>query len=71
MSEHLSDDMLRQFSHTMCFVTHRERLADWMGEHGFATGHGDNFVDLLKELSWQVKELKDQLWSYRKEHASK
>jgi hypothetical protein len=48
-----------------------EKLANWMIDHGFATGHGDNMEDLLKELSWQVKELKDQLWSYRKEHASK
>ncbi|SRR6266576_3625730 len=36
----------------------RERLAAWMIEHSFSTGHGDTFEDLLKELSWQVKELR-------------
>jgi hypothetical protein len=45
----------------------KERLAIWMIDHGFATGHGDTLDDLLHELEWQVKELKDQLWSYRKE----
>ena len=60
LKEHPSDDMLRQFSHTMSSVTHRNRLADWMIENGFATGHGDTFPDLLKELSWQVQELKDR-----------
>lgn len=36
----------------------RERLAAWMMEHSFSTGHGDTFEDLLKELDWQVKELR-------------
>lgn len=36
----------------------RERLAAWMIEHSFSTGHGDTFEDLLKELDWQVKELR-------------
>jgi hypothetical protein len=35
-----------------------ERLAQWMITNSFATGHGDTFEDLLKELSWQVKELR-------------
>lgn len=35
-----------------------ERLAAWMIEHSFSTGHGDTFEDLLKELDWQVKELR-------------
>lgn len=39
----------------------REKLAAWMIEHGFATGHGDSIDDLLKELSWQVAELRDQI----------
>ena len=37
-----------------------EKLADWMIDHGFPTGHGDNMEGLLKELTWQVKELKDR-----------
>jgi hypothetical protein len=36
-----------------------EKLARWMIQHGFATGHGDSFDDLLEELSWQVKERAD------------
>lgn len=38
----------------------REVVAKWMIEHSFATGHGDTLEDLLKELSWQVKELRDK-----------
>ena len=38
----------------------KERLAIWMIEHGFATGHGDNMDDLLKELTWQINELRQQ-----------
>jgi hypothetical protein len=41
----------------------KEKLAIWMIDHEFTTGHGDNMDDLLKELTWQVKELRDQLWS--------
>lgn len=48
----------------------KEKLAIWMIDNGFATGHGDSIDDLLRELSWQVKELTDQLWSYRKDKAS-
>lgn len=48
-----------------------EKVAQWMLKNGFATGHGDTLDDLLEELTWQVKELKDQIWSYRKEAASK
>ena len=44
----------------------REKLATWMIENGFATGHGDTFDDLLKELAWQVKELRDKIWELEK-----
>jgi hypothetical protein len=30
----------------------RERLAAWMIENSFATGHGDTLEDLLGELTW-------------------
>jgi len=34
----------------------REKVAKWMVERSFATGHGDTVEDLLSELSWQAKE---------------
>ena len=34
----------------------RNKLAAWMIERGYATGHGDTIKDLLKELEWQIKE---------------
>ena len=34
----------------------REKLAAWMIERGYATGHGDTVEDLLKELEWQIDE---------------
>ena len=37
--------------------SYRERLAAWMLEQSFATGHGDTFEDLLNELAWQIAEL--------------
>ena len=59
------------------YVTHepllheREKVAQWMIERGYATGHGDTTEDLLKELEWQIKErereacakLCDDLWT--------
>lgn len=34
----------------------REKVAKWMMEQGYATGHGDSVIDLLKELEWQAVE---------------
>ena len=34
----------------------KEKLAKWMMERGFATGHGDTIEDLLQELDWQIAE---------------
>lgn len=34
-----------------------EHLVKLMLSKGLATGHGDNFVDLLQELAWQIDEL--------------
>ncbi len=34
----------------------REKVAAWMVERSYATGHGDTTEDLLKELEWQVRE---------------
>ena len=33
----------------------REKVAQWMIERGFATGHGDSIEDLLKEIEWQIE----------------
>ena len=34
----------------------REKVAQWMTRQGYATGHGDNIEDLLKEFEWQIEE---------------
>jgi len=34
----------------------REKVAQWMMQRGYATGHGDTIEDLLAELDWQIKE---------------
>jgi len=34
----------------------RVKVAAWMLERGYATGHGDTIEDLLKELEWQIWE---------------
>ncbi len=39
----------------------REKVAAWMVQRGYATGHGDTIEDLLAELEWQVKEKVDSL----------
>ena len=36
--------------------TEREKVAQWMTRQGYATGHGDNIEDLLKELEWQIED---------------
>jgi hypothetical protein len=34
----------------------REKVARWMTERGYATGHGNTIEDLLQELDWQIRE---------------
>ena len=34
----------------------REKVAAWMIERGYATGHGDSIEGLLTELEWQIRE---------------
>jgi len=34
----------------------REKVAAWMIQRSYATGHGDTIEDLLKELEWQIAE---------------
>ena len=37
-------------------MTDKEKVAQWMIQQGYATGHGDTVEDLLKELEWQIAE---------------
>jgi len=37
-------------------MSDKEKLAQWMIEKGYATGHGDTIEDLLQELEWQIAE---------------
>ena len=34
----------------------REKVAQWIIQRSYATGHGDTTEDLLAELEWQVRE---------------
>jgi len=34
----------------------RKKVAKWMVERSFATGHGDTIEDLLREIDWQAAE---------------
>jgi hypothetical protein len=42
--------------HRLATAAEREKVAEWMIEHGYATGHGDTVEELLKELEWQIRE---------------
>jgi hypothetical protein len=46
---------LKRFFH-MAQAAERNKLAQWMIDHSYTTGHGDTTEDLLKELEWQVRE---------------
>ena len=41
---------------TLVAAAERNKLAAWMIERGYATGHGDSIEKLLEELEWQIKE---------------
>ena len=38
----------------------REKLAQWMISRALSTGHGDTIDDFIKELDWQLDELRGQ-----------
>lgn len=38
----------------------REAVAAWMIANSFATGGGDTLDDLLKELAWQMAEIRNK-----------
>ena len=37
-------------------MSDKEKLAQWMIQRGYATGHGDSVEELLQELDWQIAE---------------
>ena len=46
---------LRKFA-ALVAAAEREKVAAWMIQRGYATGHGDTTEDLLNELDWQIAE---------------
>ncbi len=46
---------LERFAAIVAAAEH-EKVAQWMMQHGYATGHGDTIEDLLTELDWQIAE---------------
>jgi len=48
-------DFLERFAELVA-AAEREKVARWMMERGYATGHGDTIEELLNELEWQVVE---------------
>ncbi len=48
-------DKLECFANLVA-AAEREKLAQWMIQRSYATGHGDTTEDLLQELDWQIAE---------------
>jgi hypothetical protein len=46
---------LRRFA-ALVAAAERNKVAQWMIDHSYATGHGDTTEDLLEELDWQITE---------------
>ena len=51
----LFPDLIAHFAFLVAAVE-RNKLAAWMIERGYATGHGDSIEKLLEELEWQIEE---------------
>ena len=49
------DEDLERFA-ALVAAQEREKVAAWMMQQGYATGHGDTIEDLLQELEWQIAE---------------
>ena len=49
------DGPLERFA-ALVAAAERWKVAKWMIERSYATGHGDTLEDLLAELDWQIKE---------------
>lgn len=50
-----SESQVERFA-TIIAAAEREKVARWMMERGYATGHADSMEDLLQELDWQIAE---------------
>jgi hypothetical protein len=50
-----STEGLERFA-ALVAAAEREKVAAWMIERDYATGHGDTIEGLLKALEWQAKE---------------
>lgn len=48
-------ETLERFANLVA-AAEREKVAQWMMQRGYATGHGDTIEDLLAELDWQIAE---------------
>jgi len=46
-------DELERFA-ALVAAAEREKVAQWMIQRSYATGHGDTTEDLLQELDWQI-----------------
>lgn len=57
----LDDGKLERFA-ALVAAAEREKVAAWMIQRGYATGHGDTVEDLLKELDWQTREAERREW---------
>ena len=53
------DEELRRFADLVA-AAKRNKLAAWMMQRGYATGHGDSIEDMLQELDWQIRERESQ-----------
>ena len=53
--KHWSKNELVRFAELIS-AAEREKVAQWMLQRGYATGHGNTIEDLLQELDWQVQE---------------
>jgi hypothetical protein len=51
---YINDEMERFFA--LAAAAQREKLAHWMRNMGYATGHGDTIEDLLDHLGTQIAE---------------
>ncbi len=51
----ITQEELERFA-ALVAAAEREKVAAWMIERDYATGHGDTIEGLLKALEWQAKE---------------
>lgn len=51
---HINQDLRNKIASVA--AAEREKVAHWMIQRSYATGHGDTTEDLLSELEWQIRE---------------